>query len=148
MLSRLGCGLLSLALALGLAACGGGQTAVPTASPSQQQETPAPAETPEPAVYDDSLITDAYADSGDPATEWGVTYHYEVRVPALLCGCADAAALNAEIMAVYGAEAQRAGVGYGQILRRLGEPLGREPARSGDDRHAAGRRDAPRSLLF
>ena len=36
----LGCGLLSLALALGLAACGGGQTAVPTASPSQQQETP------------------------------------------------------------------------------------------------------------
>ena len=104
----LGCGLLSLALALGLAACGGGQTAVPTASPSQPRETPAPAETPEIAVYDDSLIADAYADAGDPATEWDGTYHYEVRIPALLCGSADAAALNAEIMAVYGAEAQRA----------------------------------------
>lgn len=83
----LGCGLLSLALALGLAACGGGQTAVPTASPSQPRETPAPAETPEPAVYDDSLIADAYADAGEPATEWDGTYHYKVRVPVLLCGC-------------------------------------------------------------
>ena len=90
MLSRLGCGLLSLALALGLAACGG-QSAVPTASPSQPRETPAPAETPEIAVYDDSLIADAYADSGDPATEWGGTLEYVdlfrcVRYETYVCG--------------------------------------------------------------
>lgn len=87
----LGCGLLSLALALGLAACGGGQTAVPTASPSQPRETPAPAETPEPAVYDDSLIADAYADAGDPATEWDGTLEYVdlfrcVRYETYVCG--------------------------------------------------------------
>ena len=86
----LGCGLLSLALALGLAACGG-QSAVPTASPFQPREPPAPAETPEIAVYDDSLITDAYADAGDPATEWDGTLEYVdlfrcVRYETYVCG--------------------------------------------------------------
>ena len=38
---------------------------------------------------------------------WGGSYHYEVRVPELLCDSSDAKTLNAEIMDIYGEEAKR-----------------------------------------
>ena len=67
-----------------------------------------PAAGPDQTQYNDSLITDAYAAAGEAATEWGGSYSYEVHIPALLCDSTDAAALNAEIMDIYGEEAKRA----------------------------------------
>ena len=131
---RLGCGLLTFALVLGLTACankpesgasGSFKGDLPTksdASLAESNETEEPASSAKPArpgkqqpsakpdetQYNGSLITDAYADSGDAETEWGESYHYEVRIPELLYDSRDAAALNAEIMDIYGEEAKRA----------------------------------------
>lgn len=131
---RLGCGLLTFALVLGLTACankpesgasGSFKGDLPTksdASLAESNETEEPASSAKPArpgkqqpsakpdetQYNGSLITDAYADSGDAETEWGESYHYEVRIPELLCDSADAKALNAEIMELYGEDAMRA----------------------------------------
>ena len=133
-LRRLGWGLLAFALVLGTTACAGKPESgasgsfkggLPTktdAAPEVPAETAQAASSAKPArpgkqnasskpdetQYDDSLIADAYADAGDAATEWGESYHYEVRVPALLCDSSDAKALNAEIMEIYGADAMRA----------------------------------------
>ncbi len=134
--SRLACGLLAAALLLGTAACAGrpesgasgkfkgDHAAKPTAAQEKTDKTaedaspalPArpgkqkPAAGPDQTQYDDRLITDAYAAAGEAATEWGGSYSYEVRIPSLLCGSSDAAALNAEIMDIYGEEAKRAPV--------------------------------------
>lgn len=133
-LRQLGCGLLAFVLVLGAAACAGrpesgasgkfkgDHAAKPAAAQEETNETaeavspalPArpgkqkPAARPDKTQYNDSLLTDAYADAGEAATEWGGSYSYEVRIPELLCDSADAKALNAEIMELYGAEAMRA----------------------------------------
>ena len=100
----------------------GDHAAKPTAAQEKARETteaasPAlptrpgkqkPAARPDQTQYNDSLITDAYAAAGEAATEWGGSYSYEVRIPELLCDSRDAAALNAEIMDIYGEEAKRA----------------------------------------
>ena len=67
-----------------------------------------PAAGPDQTQYNDRLITDAYAAAGEATTEWGGSYSYEVRIPELLCDSSDAAALNAEIMDIYGEDAKRA----------------------------------------
>ena len=116
---RLGCGLLTLGLLLGMAACAG--TGVPAEKREdgrRDEREPARLQTPalperDAAVppgksYDDSLIADAYADAGDAGDEWGGSYHYEVRVPQLRSDSGDARALNAEIMERYGADAKSA----------------------------------------
>ena len=127
-LRNLSCGLLAMALVLGTAACAGRPESgaggsfkggLPTKSDAAPAETDGTAETAssakparplgqDGAAYDNSLITDAYADAGDASTEWGGSYSYEVRIPELLSGSADAKALNAEIMELYCAEARRA----------------------------------------
>ena len=82
------------------------ETASPAkpARPGKQQPSAKPDET----QYNDSLIADAYADSGDAETEWDESYHYEVCIPELLCDSSDAKTLNTEIMDIYGEEAKRA----------------------------------------
>ena len=133
-LRQLGCGMLALTLVLGMTACackpesgasGSFKGDLPTKSdasleePNETVETassakPAhpgkqqPSVKPDETQYNDSLIVDAYADAGDASTEWGESYHYEVRIPELLCNSADAKALNAEIMDIYGEDAKRA----------------------------------------
>jgi len=133
-LRRLGCGMLAVMLVLGMTACAGKQEDgasgsfkgdLPTktdAAPEEPSETAETASSAKPArpgkqqpsvkpdetQYNDSLIVDAYADAGDASTEWGESYHYEVRIPELLCNSADAKALNAEIMDIYGEDAKRA----------------------------------------
>ena len=132
--SRLACELLAAVLILGTTACAGkpesdasgkfkgDHAANPTAAQEKTGKTteaasPAlptrpgkqkPAAGPDQTQYNDSLITDAYAAAGEAATEWGGSYSYEVRIPELLCDSRDAAALNAEIMDIYGEEAKRA----------------------------------------
>ncbi len=132
--SRLACGLLAAVLILGTTACAGkpesgasekfkgDHAANLTAAQEKTDKTaeaaspalPArpgkqkPAAGPDQTQYNDSLITDAYAAAGEAATEWGGSYSYEVRIPELLCDSRDAAALNAEIMDIYGEEAKRA----------------------------------------
>lgn len=132
-LRRFGCGILALALVLGTTACankpesgasGSFKGDLPTkssAAPEEPNKTtesassakPArpekqnPSPKPDEAQYNDSLIADAYADAGDAETEWGGSYHYEVRIPELLCDSTDAKTLNAEIMEIYGSEAMR-----------------------------------------
>lgn len=96
---RLCCGLLALTLALSVSACAG--------KPEAAQEPSAHPERQDGAGYNDSLISDAYADEGDAAAEWGFSYHYAVHVPKLLSGSEDAMALNAELMELYGTEAMR-----------------------------------------
>ena len=133
-LRRLGCGMLALTLVLGMTACAGKPESgasgsfkgdLPTKSdasleePNETAQTASPAKPahprkqnpsakPDETQYNDSLIVDAYADAGDAATEWGGSYHYEVHLPELLCDSADAKALNAEIMDIYGEDAKRA----------------------------------------
>lgn len=133
-LRRLGCGMLALTLVLGMTACAGKpesgasgsfkgdlptKTDVASEEPNETAEAASSAKParpgkqdlsakPDETQYNDSLIADAYADSGDAETEWGESYHYEVRIPELLCDSSDAKALNAEIMELYGADAKRA----------------------------------------
>lgn len=132
--SRLACGLLAAVLILGTTACAGkpGKRREREIQGRSRREPdrragkdrqnsrsrfPRPARTaretktgcgPDQTQYNDSLITDAYAAAGEAATEWGGSYSYEVRIPELLCDSRDAAALNAEIMDIYGEEAKRA----------------------------------------
>ena len=132
--SRLACGLLTAALIWSMTACAGKPESgvsgslkgkLPTksdAASEERSETAQPASSGKPArpgkqnpsakpdetQYNDSLIADAYADAGDAETEWSGSYHYEVRIPELLCDSADAKSLNQEIMELYGTEAMRA----------------------------------------
>ena len=114
-LRRLGCGILGLTLMIGISACAGKpengasdnfKVDPPTKSDTAKKEpTTSGTEPVEPTGYDDSLITDAYADSGEERTSWEYAYSYDVHIPALRCDSADAKALNAEIMEIYGIDA-------------------------------------------
>lgn len=111
----LGCGILVLMLTIGTGACasvpekGASETFkvdLPAKSDTAQQEQiTSRTEQAETMDYDDSLITDAYADSGKEKTSWDYVYGYDVHIPALRCDSADAKALNAEIMEIYGTDA-------------------------------------------
>lgn len=117
-LRRLGCGILVLTFMIGISACTGKpengasenvKVDLPAKSDTAQKElVTSVTESAEPTGYDDSLITDAYADYGEEKTSWKYTYSYDVHIPALHCDSADAKALNAEIMEIYGADAMRA----------------------------------------
>ena len=96
----LGCGILVLMLTIGTGACasvpekGASETFkvdLPAKSDTAQQEQiTSRTEQAETMDYDDSLITDAYADSGKEKTSWDYVYGYDVHIPALRCDSADA----------------------------------------------------------
>lgn len=114
-LRRLGCRILVLTLAIGISACASKpengasenfKVNLPAKSDTAQKEpTTSGTESAKPTGYDDSLIVDAYADSGKEKTSWDYAYSYEVHIPALRCDSTDAKALNAEIMEIYGTDA-------------------------------------------
>lgn len=90
--------LFCLALCTQLTGCV--QIPIPTLKP-----TPAP--TPD-KTYNDSLITEAYSVEGSFIDEYEETWDYAYHIPQLAADTADAAAINAEIMAYFGSDARAA----------------------------------------
>ena len=99
-LSRVLSVLFCLALCTQLTGCV--QIPIPTLKP-----TPAPTPTPD-KTYNDSLITEAYSVEGSFTDEYEETWDYAYHIPQLAADTADAAAINAEIMAYFGSDARAA----------------------------------------
>ena len=112
-----GCGILALSFVIGISGCAGkkndkggnDRNDSSTKSDTTEKEitssgTETESEQTDPTGYDDSLIADAYADSGKEMTSWEYAYSYEVHIPELLCDSGDAKVLNREIMEYYGAD--------------------------------------------
>ena len=99
-LSRVLSVLFCLALCTRLTGCV--QIPIPTLKP-----TPAPAPTPD-KTYNDSLITEAYSVEGSFTDEYEETWDYAYHIPQLAADTADAAAINAEIVAYFGSDARAA----------------------------------------
>ncbi len=90
---------------------------IPTATVAPNDPTPAPKPTKEPAshtpkpakaVYDDSIIIEAYSEEGSYTDQWDNTYDYSFHLPQIDLDRPGAKSINEEIMAVAGSEIETA----------------------------------------